>query len=98
MLPMTRAEAGSGVRRNGSAATAWLAVNGTSEPDQAGEVAHRAVEVAVAVLDRPDEVAEQLEADRPVDRAPGQQCSGAHGVVERGVVAAEHGHRLVAHQ
>src|SRR4051794_29724606 len=100
MLPSTSAEAGSGVRRNGSTAAGWLPVNGTAVPaaetGEVGEVAHRAVEVAVGVLHGADEVTEQLEADRPVDGAPGQQRAHPNGVVQRGVLAAEDGHRVVA--
>src|SRR4029453_11706117 len=98
MLPMTRADGGRGVRRNGSTAAAWLGGNGTPESDEAGEGPHRRVEVAVAVLDRADEVAEQLEADRPVDRAPGQQRADAHGLVEGGGVPTEHLGRVVTDQ
>src|SRR4051812_22846670 len=99
MLPMTSAEAGSGVRRNGRTAAGWLPGNGTAaEADEPGELGHRAVEVAVPVLDGADEVAEQLEADRPVDRTPRQQRAHAHVVVERRVVAAEDGDGVVADQ
>src|SRR5688572_3134936 len=99
MLPTTRAEAGSGVRRNGSTAAAWLGVNGTgSEPDQPGQVAHGPVEVAVGVLDRPHEVPEELEADRAVERAPGQQRADAHRLVDRRMVPAEDGDGRVTEQ
>ena len=35
MLPMASAEAGRGVRRNGSTAAGWLGVNGTQNPMRA---------------------------------------------------------------
>ena len=98
MLPTTRAEAGSGVRRNGRTAAAWLGVNGTSETEQPGQVGHRAVEVAVAVDHGPDEVPEQLEADRAVERAPGQQGTDADRLVDRRVLAAEDVDGVVADQ
>src|SRR4051812_26029408 len=68
------------------------------EPDQGGELGHRAVEEPVGVLDRADEVPEQLEADGAVDRAPGQQRAHPHRFVDRRVVAAEHLDRGVAEQ
>src|SRR3712207_8568341 len=51
-----------------------------SEPDQRGQFPHDAAEVAVAVLDGAGEVPEELEADRPEQRAPGQQCAHPHGL------------------
>src|SRR4051812_34995920 len=97
MLPITSAEAGSGVRRNGSTAAGWLPVNGT-ETDEARQLGHRAVEVAVGVLDRADEVAEQLEADRAVDGAPRQQRADPDGVVQRRVLTPEDGDGVPADQ
>src|SRR5688572_32970426 len=96
MLPTTRADAGSGVRRNGRIAAGWLPVNGTSEPDQGREVADHPVEVPVGVLHRADEVAEQLEADGAEEGAPGQKCAHPHGLVDRGMVAAQDGDGVVA--
>ena len=67
-------------------------------PISRGEVGHDAVEVAVAVLHRADEVAEQLEADRPEQRAPGEQRAHAHRLVQRGVLAPEDGDGVLADQ
>src|SRR5690349_17605233 len=97
---MTSADTGTGARRKGRTAAGWLPVNGTrlslsssgAEPDQAGQLGHRPVEVAVGVLDAAHEVAEQLEADRPVHRAPREQRPDADAVVERRVLPTEDGH------
>src|SRR3954453_13485828 len=101
VLPSTSAEAGSGVRSSGRTAAGWLPVNGTgpvrgTEAHQDGELGHRAVVEPVGVLDRADEVAKELEADRAVDRPPRQQRTHANGLVDRRVVPAEHVDRGVA--
>src|SRR3954452_13479851 len=98
MLPITSADAGSGVPRNGRTAAGWLPVNGTSEPDEGGEVGHGEAEAAVADLARADEVTEELEADRSVERAPRQQRAAPYRLVERGMVPTEDGDRVVADQ
>ena len=80
---------------------AWVSGRSVSfalQPYQRSELTHGAVEVAVGVLHRADEVAEQLEADRPVQRAPGHQGAYSHRLVERRVLAPEDGDRIVAHQ
>ena len=75
-----------------------VAPDAPQKPISVGEVGDHAVEVAVGVLDRADEVAEQLEADRPEQRAPGQQRADPHGLVDRRVVPAEDGDGVVADQ
>src|SRR5215218_904853 len=94
----TGAEAASGVRGNGGTAAGWLPVEGRSEPQEPGELTHRDVEVPVGVRDRAGEVPEELEADGSVERAPGEQRAHPDGVVDGGVLPAEDGRRLDAHQ